>query len=114
MNSGATRASVRVALRRLRGYVLRNRGYYAVWTATTLAYVAGFVAVPMLLSQSDPPLETQIKFSAATRFSNPSVGAFSLRHRQAATATMWLCIANARPVDPHAAASLRTTAQTSA
>jgi len=43
------RAPVRVALRRLRGYVLRNRGYYAVWTATTLAYVAGFVAVPILV-----------------------------------------------------------------
>ena len=46
---GRERSPVRVALRRLRGYVLRNRGYYAVWTATTLAYVAGFVAVPMLV-----------------------------------------------------------------
>ena len=43
---------VRVALRRLRGYALRNRGYYAVWIATTLAYVAGFVAVPMLVGWS--------------------------------------------------------------
>ena len=39
-------------LRRLRGYVLRNRGYYAVWTATTLGYVAGFVAVPILVGWS--------------------------------------------------------------
>jgi ATP-binding cassette subfamily B protein len=46
------RAPVRIALRRLRGYVLRNRGYYAIWTATTLAYVVGFVAVPMLVGWS--------------------------------------------------------------
>jgi ATP-binding cassette subfamily B protein len=43
------RAPIRVALRRLRGYALRNRGYYAVWIASTLAYVAGFVAVPILV-----------------------------------------------------------------
>jgi len=49
MSAASERAPVRVALRRLGGYVLRNRGYYAVWTATTLAYVAGFVAVPMLV-----------------------------------------------------------------
>ena len=46
------RAPVRVALRRLRGYALRNRGYYAVWMASTLAYVAGFVAVPILVGWS--------------------------------------------------------------
>jgi ATP-binding cassette subfamily B protein len=40
---------VRVALRRLRGYALRNRGYYAVWLAATLAYVAAFVAIPILV-----------------------------------------------------------------
>jgi ATP-binding cassette subfamily B protein len=43
------RAPVRVALRRLSGYALRNRGYYAIWIASTLAYVAGFVAVPILV-----------------------------------------------------------------
>ncbi len=52
MNATAERSPVRVALRRLRGYVLRNRGYYAVWTATTLGYVAGFVAVPILVGWS--------------------------------------------------------------
>jgi ATP-binding cassette, subfamily B, multidrug efflux pump len=46
------RAPVRVALRRLRGYALRNRGYYAVWLLTTLLYVAGFVAVPILVGWS--------------------------------------------------------------
>jgi len=52
MTSTPVRAPVRVALRRLRGYALRNRGYYAVWIATTLAYVAGFVAVPILVGWS--------------------------------------------------------------
>ena len=35
-----------------------------------------FVAVPALFSQSEPPLDTRIRFSAATRFNSPSVGAF--------------------------------------
>jgi ATP-binding cassette subfamily B protein len=52
MTAGPVRAPVRVALRRLRGYALRNRGYYAVWLAATLAYVAGFVAVPILVGWS--------------------------------------------------------------
>ena len=52
MTSAPVRAPVRVALRRLRGYALRNRGYYAVWIASTLAYVAGFVAVPILVGWS--------------------------------------------------------------
>jgi len=52
MTSPPARKPVRVALRRLSGYALRNRGYYAVWIATTLAYVAGFVAVPILVGWS--------------------------------------------------------------
>ena len=39
----------RAAVRRLRGYIRRNRGYYAIWLATTLGYVAGFVAIPILV-----------------------------------------------------------------
>jgi len=39
----------RAAWLRLRGYVSRNRGLYAFWLATTLAYTAGFVAVPRLV-----------------------------------------------------------------
>jgi len=42
----------RSALRRLAGYVRRNRRYYAVWVVVTLGYVAGFVAVPMLVGWS--------------------------------------------------------------
>jgi ATP-binding cassette subfamily B protein len=47
--AGTGVAPVRSALRRLAGYVGRNRGYYAVWAATTLGYVAGSVAVPPLV-----------------------------------------------------------------
>lgn len=43
---------LRSALRRLGGYIGRNRGYYAIWLATTLAYVAGFVAIPLLVGHS--------------------------------------------------------------
>ncbi len=39
----------RSAVRRLIGYIRRNRGYYAFWLATTLGYVAGFVAIPILV-----------------------------------------------------------------
>ena len=43
---------LRSALRRLAGYIGRNRGYYAVWLATTLAYVAAFAAI-----RDQPPEE---------------------------------------------------------
>jgi len=43
---------LRSALRRLGGYIGRNRGYYAVWLAATLAYVATFVAIPLLVGRS--------------------------------------------------------------
>jgi len=46
------RSPLRSALRRLGGYVRRNLGYYAVWLATTLAYVATFVAIPRLVGQT--------------------------------------------------------------
>jgi len=42
-------SGARSALRRLARYVGRNRGYYGVWLVVTLGYVAGFVAVPMLV-----------------------------------------------------------------
>ena len=45
----ASRGGVRSALRRLAGYIGRNRGHYALWMLVTLGYVAGFVAVPMLV-----------------------------------------------------------------
>ncbi len=40
--------SVRHALRRLSVYILRNIRYYALWAVTTMGYVGGFVAVPVL------------------------------------------------------------------
>jgi ATP-binding cassette subfamily B protein len=42
----------RAAIRRLVSYVGRNRGYYAVWLASTLAYTAGFLAIPRLVGWS--------------------------------------------------------------
>jgi ATP-binding cassette subfamily B protein len=43
---------LRSALSRLAGYIRRNLGYYAVWLATTLAYVASFVAIPRLVGHA--------------------------------------------------------------
>jgi ATP-binding cassette subfamily B protein len=40
---------VRHALRRLSVYLRRNAVYYSLWAVLTLAYVASFVAVPMLV-----------------------------------------------------------------
>jgi ATP-binding cassette subfamily B protein len=42
-------AGRRAAVRRLAAYIRRNRGYYAVWLASTLAYAAGFVSIPLLV-----------------------------------------------------------------
>ncbi len=39
---------VRHALRRLSVYLVRNQRYYALWAVTVLAYVACFVAAPLL------------------------------------------------------------------
>ncbi len=49
MPAAKTGGGARSAMRRLAHYVNRNRGYYAVWMLVTLGYVAGFVAVPMLV-----------------------------------------------------------------
>jgi ATP-binding cassette subfamily B protein len=45
-------AGRRAAWLRLRGYVARNRGLYAFWLASTLAYTAGFVAIPKLVGHA--------------------------------------------------------------
>jgi ATP-binding cassette subfamily B protein len=42
----------RVAWRRLRGYVARNRLLYTFWLASTLAYTAGFVSIPKLVGNA--------------------------------------------------------------
>jgi len=47
--TGSAAAGRRAALRRLVAYIRRNKGYYAVWLATTLAYTAGFLAIPRLV-----------------------------------------------------------------
>lgn len=47
--SGSAAAGRRSAFRRLLSYIARNKGYYAVWLASTLAYTVGFVAVPWLV-----------------------------------------------------------------
>jgi ATP-binding cassette subfamily B protein len=46
---GDAAAGRRSALRRLVEYIRRNKRYYAVWLASTLAYTAGFLAVPRLV-----------------------------------------------------------------
>ena len=40
---------VRHALRRLSVYLRRNAVFYTVWSALTLAYVAAFIALPILV-----------------------------------------------------------------
>ena len=63
---------VRHALRRLSVYLRRNLFYYGFWTLITLAYVAAFVAFPMMVGWSiagalDPEVprsETQMRFLA--------------------------------------------------
>jgi ATP-binding cassette, subfamily B, multidrug efflux pump len=45
----AAARSIWPALRRLSGYVRHSSRYYAVWVLVTFGYVAGFVAVPMLV-----------------------------------------------------------------
>ena len=47
------------------------------------------------------------------RFNRPSVGAPWFFQRQAATATMWLCMAAARAVDPQAEPTIRIASQIS-
>jgi ATP-binding cassette subfamily B multidrug efflux pump len=47
--AGSAAAGRRAALRRLVAYIGRNKRYYAVWLASTLAYTAGFLAVPWMV-----------------------------------------------------------------
>ncbi len=47
--AGGAASGRRAAARRLASYIGRNRGYYAVWLASTLAYTAGFLAIPVLV-----------------------------------------------------------------
>jgi ATP-binding cassette subfamily B multidrug efflux pump len=49
LTAGSAAAGRRAALRRLVAYIGRNRGYYALWLASVLLYVAGFLAIPWLV-----------------------------------------------------------------
>jgi len=49
VSAAAPARSIRPALRRLAHYVRHSGRYYTVWVVVTLGYVAGFVAVPMLV-----------------------------------------------------------------
>ena len=42
-------AGRRAAWRRLSSYVRRNKGFYAFWLVTVLAYTAAFLAIPVLV-----------------------------------------------------------------
>ncbi len=57
----------REAFRRLGGYLLRNRGRYAVGTALVLGYAAGFVAIPLLVGRSIAALEQGLPAREVTR-----------------------------------------------
>jgi ATP-binding cassette, subfamily B, multidrug efflux pump len=48
-SSPGTPRSIGPALRRLAGYVRHSSRHYAIWVVVTLGYVAGFVAVPVLV-----------------------------------------------------------------
>ena len=68
----AGESPVRHALRRLSAYLLQNSLYYTGWALITLAYVAAFVAFPMLVGWSIqgamdpdvPPEELRWRFVA--------------------------------------------------
>ena len=45
-------SGARSALRRLRGYIARHPFYYGVWLAVMLVYVAGFVALPLVVASA--------------------------------------------------------------
>jgi len=51
------RSSVRAAIARLSSYIANNRGYYAIWSVITLAYVATFLIVPDLTGRTVGAIE---------------------------------------------------------
>jgi ATP-binding cassette subfamily B protein len=56
-SSDGAAAGRRSAVRRLAAYVRHNKGLYAVWLASTLAYTAGFLAVPWLVGWTIEAIE---------------------------------------------------------
>jgi ATP-binding cassette subfamily B protein len=61
------RSNVRAAIARLSQYVRRNNRYYAVWTVITLAYVACFVVIPMLLGRAIDAIGVESQAQLAER-----------------------------------------------
>lgn len=58
VTSGTAAEGRRAAARRLLSYIGRNKGYYSVWLASTLAYSGGFVAIPWLVGWAIEAYET--------------------------------------------------------
>lgn len=57
----------RPGLHRLRSYVGHHRAAYAVWTLTTLGYVAAFVAVPILIGHAVAAAEAKLPDAEVAR-----------------------------------------------
>ncbi len=55
---GSAALGRRAAASRFFSYIRRNKRYYAVWLASTLAYSAGFVAIPWLVGWAIEAYET--------------------------------------------------------
>jgi len=60
---------LRSALRRLGGYIARNRLYYGVWLLTVLLYTAGFILFPLLVGWSLEAVVDRDRAELATRVS---------------------------------------------
>ena len=63
----ATAAASRPGLRRLLSYLGHHRVAYAVWAATTLGYVAAFVAVPILIGHAVAAAESKLPAAEIAR-----------------------------------------------
>jgi len=53
----AGRSSVRAAIARLSKYIASNRGYYAIWSAIALGYIATFLIIPKLTGRTVGAIE---------------------------------------------------------
>ncbi len=64
---GSAAAGRRSALRRLVAYIRRNKRLYAVWLASTLAYTAGFLAIPWLVGWAYQAFDQDLGSSEVAR-----------------------------------------------
>ena len=58
--TGSAASGRRSAWRRLVAYIGRNRGYYGLWMASVLLYVAGFLAIPWLVGWTYEAYEREL------------------------------------------------------